>query len=208
MKTKLLFGLLIVATLQFSNAQVGHTIGIVGAFNSWTPPDISMTTTDNVHYTKIGWTLSADGQIKFRQDETWTSPALAWGAPTSGSAWPSGIGSTQAGGANIPAIAGTWDVTFNESTGAYSFTQSTLAVDQFTKNIKFYYVNNALKIIGYQGKISIKAYDIIGRLLYHKKDISVQNGFSKSIRLPKNQVSILLIKGDNFTKSLKVIAHQ
>jgi len=204
MKTKLLFGLLLISSLQFTNAQ---TISLIGDFNSWNA-DVDLTTTDNVTYTLTGWTLPAGGteEIKFRENHAWTT---AWGR-TNGSAtgWPSGTGDTTPGGGNIIGVAGTYDVTFNINTGAYDFTTATLAVAKFTKNIQFYYVNNDLKITGYQGKVSIKAYDIIGRLSYNKKDISVQNGFSKAIKLPENQVSIILIKGKNFTKSLKVIAHQ
>jgi len=206
MKTKLLFGLFLIATLQFTNAQAGHTIGLVGVFNGWGAPDATLATTDDVNYTLNGWVLAADGEIKFRQDENWSG--TAWGAPTSGSAWPSGIGSTAGGGANIPGIAGTWDVAFNVNTGAYSFTQSTLAVDDFTKNIQFYYVNNTLKINGYNGLASIKAYDVIGRMLYSKEDVRIQNGFSQNIKLPTNQISFILIKGENFNKSLKVISQE
>lgn len=300
MKTKLLFGLFLIATLQFTNAQAGHTIGLVGDFNGWSTPDATLSTTDDINYTLKGWTLATDSEIKFRQDESWAGTAwgtpasgsswpsamgdtaggnisalagtydvtfnvttgaymfstqtisligdfnswggdvdlistdnvnytlsgwvlaadgeikfrhnhewvIAWGAPTTGSSWPSGIGSTAGGGANIDALAGTYDVTFNFTTGAYSFTENNLAVGDFTKNIQFYYVNNTLNISGYNGKASIKAFDLMGRLLYNKDNLNIQNGFSQSIALPKNQVSFILIKGEGFTKSLKVIAHE
>ncbi|MCF6213288.1 MAG: hypothetical protein L3J45_04605 [Flavobacteriaceae bacterium] len=300
MKTKLLFGLFLIATLQFTNAQAGHTIGLVGAFNGWgSTPDAMLTTTDDINYTLTGWVLAADSEIKFRQDQNWTGTAwgstnasdwpsgtgsttpggpnifavagtydvsfnittgvymfstqtisligafngwagdvdltstdnvnytltgwtlaangelkfrqdhawtTSWGAP-SGTGWPSATGST-AGFGNILAIAGTWDVAFNFSTLAYSFTAATLAVGDFTKTIQFYYVNNALNINGYNGQASIKAFDVMGRLLYNKENIQVQNGFSQNIKLPKNQVSFILVKGEKFTKSLKVIALQ
>jgi len=200
MKTKLLFGLFLIASLQFTNAQ---TVSLIGAFNGWAA-DVDLATTDNVNYTLSGWVLAADSEIKFRQDHAWTT---AWGS-TNASDWPAGTGSTTSGGPNIFALAGTYDVSFNFSTGVYNFASATLAVDEFTKNIQFYYVDNTLKINGYSGRASIKAFDVIGRLLYVKDNLNVQNGFSQPIELPKNQVSFLLIKGENFTKSLKVISHE
>jgi starch-binding outer membrane protein SusE/F len=181
-----------------------QSIGLVGAFNAWGDssqpdyaPDVNLTSTDNINYTLSGWTLAADSDLKFRQNNDWT---VNWGGGT----FPSGTGTQD--GANIPVVAGTYDVTFNFTTGDYNFATSTLAVDDFTKNIQFYYVNNALKINGYNGQASIKAYDVVGRLLYNKENVRVQNGFSQNIKLPKYQVSFILIKGENFKKSLKVVA--
>ncbi len=105
---KLFYTVLFALSVMNVNAQ---SIGIIGAFNSWAA-DVVMNTTDNVTYTLSNFTLLANGELKFRQDGAWT---VNWGNP----AWPSGIG-TQ-GGANILAIAGTYNVTFNITTGAYSF---------------------------------------------------------------------------------------
>lgn len=79
-----------------------------------------MNTTDNVTFTLQNFTLLANGELKFRQDGAWT---INWGNP----AWPSGIG-TQ-GGSNILAVAGTYNVTFNITTGAYSFDAVTTNYD-------------------------------------------------------------------------------
>ena len=173
-------------------------VSILGDFNGWAS-DVALSTTDNINYSVSNVAISGAG-YKFRRDANW---AVSYGdSGTSGTASPSG--------GNITAPApGNYDFTFNIKTLAYTVTPtSTLAVDEFTKNIQFYYVNNALNINGYNGKASIKAYDIVGRLLYNKNNIRIQNGFSKAIKLPQNQVSIILIKGENFTKSLEVIAHQ
>jgi len=292
MKTKLLFGLFLLATLQFTNAQTPTAVGLIGDFNNWGGgPFVEMATTDNVTYTLSSYYFSA-GDFKFRQDGNWfggttfpsgtatssggnitnttsdfydisynistgaysfTSTASSnqhisligdfngWAADVTftttdninysvsnvaisgagykfrrdanwgvgyGDSGTAGTASPSGGNITAPAT-GNYDFTFNIKTLAYTVTPtSTLAVNDFTKNIQFYYVNNALNINGYQGKVSIKAYDIIGRLLYNKENVSVNNGFSQAIKLPENQVSILLIKGDNFTKSLEVIAHQ
>lgn len=92
-----------------TNAQ---SIGMIGDFTSWSS-DVVMNTSDNVVYTINNYTFLISGGVKFRQDGAWTNN---WGSNT----FPTGTGTP--GGANIPVPAGTYDVTFNISTGAYSFT--------------------------------------------------------------------------------------
>ena len=61
------------------------------------------------------WTLNidlVDGEAKFRANDDWT---INWGA----SDFPTGIGTQD--GPNIPIVAGNYDVTFNSTTGVYSF---------------------------------------------------------------------------------------
>ena len=70
-----------------------------------------------------------------------------------------------------------------------------------------FYINNTLKINGYNGQASIRTYDVFGRLLQNIEKIQIQNNFAKDINLPKNQLSFIFIEGENFTKTLKVIAH-
>ncbi|OYU82070.1 MAG: hypothetical protein CFE23_01860 [Flavobacterium sp. BFFFF1] len=119
MKKTLLF---LIAILAFSlgNAQ---SISIVGeAVGGWpdndpnTPDTHIMSTTDNITYTLSNLSVTTavpGGGLKFRQDGAW---AINWGS----AAFPSGIGALS--GANIVTVAGTYDVTFNRETGAYSFT--------------------------------------------------------------------------------------
>jgi len=290
MKTKLLFGLLFIATLQFTNAQVPTAVGLIGVFNNWGgSPFVEMATTDNVNYALTSYYFP-NGDFKFRQDGNYFGGTTFPSGTAAGSGgnitntasdfydisynistgnysftpvafsnqhisligdfngWAGDValtttnntiysvfnvaisgagykfrrdanwavaygdsgtpGTASPSGGNITApTPGNYDFTFDIKTLAYTVTPtSTLAVDEFTKNIQFFYVNNALNINGYNGKASIKAYDIIGRLLYNKENVNIQNGFSQAIKLPKNQVSIILIKGENFTKSLEVIA--
>ena len=68
-----------------------------------------MTTTDGVAYTLNYIPLTA-GAVQFRQDNAWN---FVWGGDT----FPSGTKTT--GG--IPTVAGYYKVTFNSTTGAYSF---------------------------------------------------------------------------------------
>ena len=114
MKLKLLFSFF---TLVVLNA-TAQTISIVGTgVNGWPPnlngPEITLTTTDNITYTKTNLLLS-DGEVKFRQYLDW---ATSWG----GNTFPNGQGILNVFGSAIPTQAGIYDVTFNRSNGTYTF---------------------------------------------------------------------------------------
>jgi hypothetical protein len=94
-----------------SRAQV---VGMIGEFTGWgTSPDVVMSTVDNVNWTVTNQLFSLTGGVKFRLDAAWVTD---WGSAD----FPAGTG-TQ-GGSNIPVPAGNYDVAFNSSTGAYTFT--------------------------------------------------------------------------------------
>ena len=105
---KLLYTILFALSVLNVNAQ---SIGIIGVFNGWSA-DAVMNTTDNVTYTLQNFTFLVTGELKFRQDGSWENN---WGSAE----FPTGV-ATQ-GGANILVSAGTYDVTFDRITGAYSF---------------------------------------------------------------------------------------
>ena len=114
---KKIFTLLSALILGFSSqAQI---VGMIGDFTSW-QSDVIMSTTDNVNWTKTAQTFLADGGVKFRQDADW---GVNWG----GDVFPGGTGVS--GGGNIPVPAGTYDVTFNSSTGEYMFTAVSTGFD-------------------------------------------------------------------------------
>ena len=132
-------------------------------------PDTNvMTTTDGENYTLNGLVLTAGG-IKFRQDYAWDS---SWG----GTAFPTGTPS----GSDLAATAGTWDVTFTRSTGAYTFT-SALAVKGFNASSFSAYPNptqNSWTISsGSDAITSVQVFDILGKSVYVKtassNDVSV-----------------------------------
>lgn len=117
MKLKLLFSTLLVAAISAS----AQTISILGTgVNGWPPtngPEITLASTDNIIYT-INDLVVTTGAVKFRQDFSW---ANNWG----GSTFPNGNGAPN--GQDIPTLAGTYNVTFNRLTGAYSFVGNTTA---------------------------------------------------------------------------------
>ena len=117
-------------------------IGIIGSATpgGW-DSDTLLSTTDGVNYTLEGVTLTT-GELKFRQNEAWT---VNWGA----SAFPVGTATLNSG--NIPVTAGTYSVSFNKYTGAFSFsagypvislTSGNATIDLITLNGENYYVNN------------------------------------------------------------------
>ncbi len=95
-------------------------ISIVGTgVNGWpedqTTPEITLSTIDGISYT-INNLAVTSGEIKFRQDLSWT---VNWG----GSTFPNGQGILNSP-TNIPTTAGTYDVTFNISNATYTFIPS------------------------------------------------------------------------------------
>lgn len=94
-------------------------IGILGdALPGWWNDDIDMATSDGIVYTLANQEFW-NGEVKFRQDNTWD---VNWGNTD----FPTGIG--YAFGPNIPVPAGTYTVTFNRVTGEYTFTATTCPV--------------------------------------------------------------------------------
>jgi hypothetical protein len=151
MKRNLLYSLLVMLFVSFSsNAQVSM-IG-PGASGDWAS-DVDLASTDGVTWTLDNF-IMAGGEFKFRLDHSWS---VNWGATT----FPTGTGTQD--GPNITGIAGTYNVTFNQSTGEYSFTGGTpiptvkligTAVSSVggllmsTTDAENYYVNNATLLDG------------------------------------------------------------
>ncbi len=105
--------LAIVLTIGFLTTQA-QTISLIGdAVGGWNVgDDVDLSTTDNNIYTITSLTIVSGG-VKFRQDYDW---AVNWG----GTAFPMGT-AVLGSGDNFPAIAGTYDVTFNLTTLEYEF---------------------------------------------------------------------------------------
>jgi hypothetical protein len=96
-----------------------HTSGqvsMIGAFNNWNG-DVDMwrdATDPNVWHLIRSW--AANSEVKFRENHDWSHN---WGNNT----FPTGTGTDN--GPNIPLVAGTYNITFNSSTAAYSFVSDT-----------------------------------------------------------------------------------
>ena len=134
-------------------------ISITGAGVGGWGVDTDLTTTDGVTYTINGLVIAASGDplssvVKFRQDHAWT---VSWG----GAAWPTGT----ADGSDIPAVDGTYNVTFNIVTGAYDF--GTLSTKGFSSaNFKVYPnpTQNVWNFTSASERIeSVKIVDVLGK---------------------------------------------
>lgn len=107
----------------FTAAPVYPSIAIVGSGAGGWPNDPQvdanvLATTDGETYT--GTVTLTTGEIKFRANNAW---AQSWGS----NAFPSGTGVLN-GPDNILATAGTYDVVFTRSTGAYTFSMASFAI--------------------------------------------------------------------------------
>ena len=138
MKTKLFYLLMCLFAFTAINAQI-TSVAIVGdgiEVGGWPGGAKNPGPIDKVQLTRVGttndWTYSglvmAGGPVKFRANNSWdsaasTPPGGNWGKPLTGPSFPTGIGAQNDGGSgNIPAVAGTYDISFNSVTGNYSFT--------------------------------------------------------------------------------------
>lgn len=91
------------------------SIGILGtALNGFDANDVDLSTNDGFNYSISNLKLN-NGLVKFRKDNLWTSN---WG----GSQFPSGTGTQN--GVDIPVTEGTYTITFEKSSGNYSFSNT------------------------------------------------------------------------------------
>ena len=72
--------------------------------------------------------------------------------------------------------------------------------------IEVTYSNNQLFLNGFEGVATIKAYDMLGRLIYQARNVLISQNFSRELVLPKGQVFILQIETTTFKRSLRVVS--
>jgi len=116
---------------NFSFVAISITGGGVGGWGV----DTDMMTTDGINYSASNVTFALDGEgnseMKFRLNHDWVT---TWGSGV----YPSGT--MALGGTNVPVPVGTYDVTFNRQTGAFSFS-APAGVDTFKKGTVLAYPN-------------------------------------------------------------------
>ena len=134
MKKRVLLLIMCVFAITAASAQATSMAVVGDAVGGWPgtignpgPKDTNkMTTTDGVNWV-IENLVVTTGNIKFRANNAWDADGVTGfniGAPATGSAFPSGIGVNAGSSKNISAgiIPGTYKVTLNTTTLAYSFT--------------------------------------------------------------------------------------
>jgi hypothetical protein len=110
----------------FTAAPVYPSIALVGAGAGGWPNDPQvdanvLTTTDGITYKGSKIVLTA-GDIKFRSNNNWSDPN--WG----GVSFPTGPDATNPTGNIVVTTPGTYDVVFDRTTGAYTFSFPTIAI--------------------------------------------------------------------------------
>jgi len=105
------------------------SIGILGnALNGWDVADTDLSTTNGFTYTLANVTLS-NGFVKFRKDNSWS---VNWGSAD----FPTGTGVQ--GGPDIPIPAGTYDISFERTSGNYVFTSTLTQPENRLSQLKIY----------------------------------------------------------------------
>lgn len=116
----------------------------VGIIGSAIPPydwsvDVPMTSTDGgTNFSLNNYTI-LDGVCKFRANGSW---ATNWG----GTDFPAGTAAAGAG--DLPVAAGTYNITFNRETGAYSF--ATAGVEELGQISAVAFPNPATDVVNFQ----------------------------------------------------------
>jgi hypothetical protein len=101
------------STGNYNFVATSGPISIIGAFNGFSG-DVPMNRDpESVNTWKLTRCWWENSDLKFRENKDWM---MNWGNDE----WPSGTGEWN--GPNVPAIAGTYDVTFNAVSMAYNFT--------------------------------------------------------------------------------------
>lgn len=157
--------------------------GISGG--DWTT-DIPLTSTDGGKtFSKSGVVLIA-GEVKFRVNNSWD---VSWG----GTAFPNGTGALNSS-VNIPTTPGTYDVTFNRLTGAYTFTFNNLSVIDINKSKFKSFVSEGKLYTSQKGNVEIQVYDFSGKLV-KKMNANITSNNGLELNLP--QKGNYLVKVNN-----------
>ncbi len=164
-------------TFDKSNGAYSFTptaVGMIGAGSpsgSW-GADAVMTTTDAVIY-RINNATIVGGGMKFRDDASWTFQ-FGTNGPANSNAFPSGIAIPN--GNDMQTVSGTYDITFNRTTGEYNFAPAVLATNTFEKSsfiVSPNPSNNVWKIASTEIEIkSAQVIDVLGKVVYSNNTIS------------------------------------
>jgi hypothetical protein len=200
MKKLLLCSAVFLMGTAMSFAQFAN-IGILGGstVTGW-DSDTDMVTTDGVTYTLNNVVITvppANGGVKFRQDDAWT---INWGSD----AWPTGTG-TQ-GGADIPAVNGTYNVMFNRLTGEYMFMDPTAGVDSYEAVTFKVYPNPTQNVWNFSAANSVinnlQIVDVSGKVIF-----SAANSATVDATSFASGVYFARVTSANAVQTIRVIKH-
>ncbi|HAN00935.1 MAG TPA: hypothetical protein DCQ26_20270 [Marinilabiliales bacterium] len=110
-----------VSEANYKFTPASGVISMIGAFNGWNGDFPMNRDAQNPNLWTATRSWYADSEVKFRENADWT---VNWGDAT----FPTGTGTPN--GANIPLVAGTYDITFNAATAEYSFVENNNVVGE------------------------------------------------------------------------------
>lgn len=200
-------------------------VGLIGNFEGSTwGTDIDMTSTDGITYTLTNQALlvnpipptppavpDTEAHVKFRDNASWNvNFGCAGGADGSNGTSLSGTAQNgkNGGGGNIYIPYGTYDVSFNRTTGAWAFTLKSLAANKFDAKSFSAYPNptrsNWNIVSGNDDITSVQVYDVLGKTVYAKnsaaKEVSVNaTELSKGVYFAK----VTTANGESTLKLIK-----
>ncbi len=82
---------------------------------------------------------------------------------------------------------------------------STLSLDSFSNELSLKYIGNELILNNYQGSLNIMVFDVAGRQIQNLKTKSQNTTFRTALNIQKQQIYFVLVEGDNFKKTLKIL---
>ncbi|MCI4443139.1 MAG: T9SS type A sorting domain-containing protein [Lentimicrobium sp.] len=164
---------------EFFNVVVGVIGNVAGS--GW-GTDFDMTTTDGITYTLLNQAFLVDGsqatpdpeaRLKIRDNHSWNVNFGTSGGDGSNALALTGTAQNgkNGGGGNIFIPYGTYDVSFNRTTGAWAFTLKSLAVNKFDAGSFKVYPNPAKtswNITSNDDITSVQVYDMLGKSVYAK----------------------------------------
>ncbi len=99
-------------------------------------------------------------------------------------------------------------IQFSQATPVFpSVTQDSpeTVIQQTNDNIKVFYKKNILFINGLNETATIEIFNMLGKKVASFHNIQVKENFSKSISLAKNNIFIVSVRTENFTKTFKIV---
>lgn len=175
------------------------TYGITGSMNGW-GGNIDLATTDGITYTLSNLVIASASDFKIREGHSWSYKNYG------DTANPAGLtGTAVHEGTNFHLEPGTYNVTFNRSTLAFSF--ATLAVNKFDAN-KFSVYPNPTKnswnfTSGNSDISSVKIIDMLGKTVMSKNTAAKEVTVDAS-SLSKGMYFAKITSGDS-VQTVKVI---
>lgn len=179
---------------SFDFVSIGF-LGTVLGEGGFDGADVDLETTDGVTYSKLNHPLLA-GEIKFRQDNSWT---VNWGGDALS-------GTANQGGNNIAvAIAGNYDISFDRSTLAYSISPNLSTKDFTARSIKVY-PNPSKSIWNFSSETvisSVEIFDLLGKIVL-TKNLTANVVSIDASSFPQGMY-FARITADNVNQTIKVI---